>query len=385
MTNFADYEPEVPPLPGRSGGGVVDDDWAEDSPSRFLWLFCLFLRPGVFFRHFVVESPPAVTALCAWLYGMSGVIDRIETQLLTGRSLGFGESWLIYWSIVTAVGAMGGVVYFAIGGWWFRIRLQWAGAQAPDAGLARRVYLYASQVVVLPTLVTTVWETGRYSTPIAAFNAEASWWYLALLLFPFWSCWTSYVGTRTAFEVRRVGALVWFFILPSLFYVVFLGGVLVGGFAGAQARPPNLDQPRTHNSATMTFRYPGNWWIDECDEDYDPTANVFVEPMQDAWIHIMIYESDQSVEEELQATFDGYDLVSSGPAGGEPFETWGMYHGLGGTLRGTMEGVPVSFRAFVTCIGNGRYLEINECGAVGVDSDVRPGFELIRSTFRIEP
>lgn len=388
------FNPEVSGQTSRMGGSagalgagpMVADATVEGGANRrprgSLWLVYLFLRPGTFFRHFVVDSVPLLTAISAWLYGMAGVIERIETrfQWKSRPSDLTGEAWPAYWAAVAFGGLVAGVFYYAAGGWWYRVRLRWSGAENPDPNLARRVYLFASLVVALPVLLVTVVETSIYPTPRAAYASEGSWWYLVFLLTPFWSTWNSYVGVRTAFVVRRKRALTWFLLLPALFYsLAFIGVFVVLMFA-----PANVSSPAVHDSATLRFSYPGNWWIDTDDPDYDPAHNLHLEAMQEAFLHIALYESDLPLEGlRLRAT-EGYQEIMSGVRDAGPVNRWGRYRGLGRVQLGETDGEFYRFEVFISPVAPGRYLEVQEFCAESDRTKVLPGFELIRSTFLLK-
>ena len=109
-------------------------------------------------------------------------------------------AWDRYWLFCVILGAVSGLLYFAVGGWWYRVRLKWSGANQPDPGLARRVYLFASQVHAIPALIYTVWETGHYESPAAAWEGD-DWGGVALIVFLFWSVYASYRGVRTVFTI----------------------------------------------------------------------------------------------------------------------------------------------------------------------------------------
>jgi hypothetical protein len=202
-----------------------DDDVESTPPNPAFWLTYLFFKPSVFYRTFVIRRTPALTLLCAWIYGMVGAIDRMDSRALAGKALPFGESWIAYWIAVTVVGVFGGLFYFFIGGWWYRMRPGYSGVIDPDKGLARRVYLFASQILAVPVVLMTALETSNYSSPLEAAASPGSPWHSIFLIFPFWSVWSSYIGVRTAFPVKYKGpdgAKLWFLILPCVFYLFLL-------------------------------------------------------------------------------------------------------------------------------------------------------------------
>lgn len=380
------------PLDGNAG--AFSGDLTLDGPSRvpgrtarppgILWLVYLFFRPRIFFQNFVVDSIPSLTAVCAWFFGMAGVINRIDRSLIVNRSTFsvVGAGWATYWSYVAFCGVLAGLLYFGIGGWWYRVRLCWSGAKEPDRALARRVYLFAAQIYALPILVVMLAETSAYSTPLAAANAESGW-YLLLLITPFWSAWNSYVGVRTAFDVRRFASMIWFLFLPSLLYFLAIGAVLVATIVPLLGSA-DIENPNSHDSTTLHFSYPGNWRIDTDRENYDPNSNVYIEPIQDASLHIMAYESQSGPEEEMETTLVAYQEVMSKWREEATFDTWGLYSGLGRSIRAEIDGEPCQLRVFVSPVGENAVLEVRELCSMTDVENVAPGFELIRFTFRLK-
>jgi hypothetical protein len=82
--------------------------------------------------------------------------------------------------------------------------------------------------------------------------------------------------------LRRGLAIVWFLILPVVTYTTGMGVMAVGAMALLSSVPADVAHPLHLSSSTMSFDYPGNWWIADGEEDYDPETSVSVEPMQDA-------------------------------------------------------------------------------------------------------
>jgi Yip1 domain len=201
-----------------------------------LWpqhLINLFVRPRRFFSSQLAFGQTLYVVIVTWCYGVANAIDRIDQELVraeVGRPRRgweqlapmITESWLGFWAWVLAFGAIGGLLLWLIGGWWYRVRLKWSGAHEPDKRLARLVYVYSSFVQSGPVVAFTLVSTIVYADYAQAYASESSYAVL-LLLFPFWSLISSYLGVLTLFEVSRWKARIWFVILPGLLYIVALG------------------------------------------------------------------------------------------------------------------------------------------------------------------
>ena len=362
---------------------VQDPESGTVCPPGWLWLVYLYFRPRTFFTHFVIDSTPGLTVLCAWFFGMAGVIDRIHFRALSHPEIFIEMTWTVVWVLILVGGIIGGFFYFAIGGWWFRTRLRWSGSEDPDPDLARRVYVFASMIWALPILFSEVVETGQFSTPWLCYQSAGSLWDLLWLAPLFWSIWTEYVGVRTAFEVRRGLAILWFLVLPVV--VCGVGIVLVGlSFFFEASGPADVALPLTFNDGqTMKFYYPGNWWINADDSDYDPDVFISVEPMQDALVQILVYEATEAGADELDATVSSYAESLVGLTKTREFDSCGTHRGVGQVLEGRMQGDLYRLRVFVSEPIAGQVFEIQELWLSSDAAEVVPGLDLIRSTFRL--
>ena len=109
-----------------------------------------------------------------------------------------------------------------VGGWWYGVRLRWSGVASLDKRLARLAFIYSSFVFTGPAVLLALGQTVAYPHYAAAYAAE-EWFSTLLLVFPFWSIATSYMGVRTLFQVVRWKAITWFIVLPAIAYVIALG------------------------------------------------------------------------------------------------------------------------------------------------------------------
>ena len=357
-----------------------------DPPHWTLWWVYLVFRPRQFFEVFVLEASPVLTALTAWFYGVVTVMDRIEVRSLTSPDnpiLVVQRDWGLYWGFCAAMGILSGALYYGIGGWWYRVRLKWSGAASPDAGLARRVYIYAAQAFVMPSLLYTLLETVIYATPLAAAAGDDLYGMIVVVAL-FWSVYVSYRGVRTAFEVNKWPARIWFFILPGVIYGVFVVGILVVGLlAGFLLEPrPDVDRPAVLEREHYSLRYPGNWLVDTTDPDHDPDWSIGIEPaFADAVIQIWFYGETQDsrgcVDETLGGLEEAHDMGDMQSIG-----RWGRYAGAGYRGDGTIEGKAFAITIFCSSDESPPFeiMQIVETGAV---DRTEVGFDLIRESFEV--
>ncbi len=233
--SVAQPSPELPP-PITAGTSPL---WPQH-------LIDLFLRPRSFFSGQLALGSTPYVVLVTWCYGISNAIDRIDTEIVRaelGRPRPFWDqmapyivdSWQGFWLWVLGSGAFGGLLLWWIGGWWYRVRIRWSGVPDPDKRMARLLFVYSSFVIAGPAVLWTVLQTLLYPNYAVAYAAD-EWFWLALLVFAFWSIGTSYIGVRTLFPVTASRALAWFVVLPIAAYVMVFGLVAtLIGFLGQSA------------------------------------------------------------------------------------------------------------------------------------------------------
>lgn len=376
----------APATPDAFFGGPPSEAWSTScgAPDRrasiLMFVPYLLFRPRACLRHFMMTDHQAVVGLMCWTLGAAAGIDRIQMKVLTGSSVANSLSWTMYWTLVALGGLIGGLLWALIRGWWFRKRLEWSGAMNPDRPLARRIFLFSVQIVAIPTIVMAIVEFLQHPSPVAAVHQADGWWYFLFIPLPFWSVWVSYRAATAAYVVRRAASIVWFLVVPGVFYLIGLGaGFAIGLFMPAGSA--DVAHPMIHDSRTMTFSYPGNWWIGDDEPDFDPNASVSVEPVQDALIQIYLYESDRSPDDELDASYLDYGGAIANLTQYDTFDTWGRHRGSGRSYRGQIDGAGYELRLFIAEAASGNYLEVHELWLGSDEAEVVPGLELIRSTF----
>lgn len=184
-------------------------------------LINLFFRPRKFFSKQLALGKAPYVFFVTWCYGIANffiTIDRKLIQVELGKPRPFFdeffESWVMFWLIAFMMGAFSGIFLWFLGGWLYGVRLEWSGDHEPDKEKARLVYVYSSFVHSGPHLAYVLICTFVYANYSQAYLSKGLFPYL-LLVFTLWSLVTSYIGTRTLFQVKRLEALLWFVYFPS--------------------------------------------------------------------------------------------------------------------------------------------------------------------------
>ncbi len=102
--------------------------------------------------------------------------------------------------------------------------MAWSGAPSPDPRLARLLFIYSSFVYAGPAVLALLGQTAAYSNYLEAYQSETVF-SLVVLVAVFWSIATTYRGALALFPVQRSRVLLWFVVLPTLFFFVVMGGI----------------------------------------------------------------------------------------------------------------------------------------------------------------
>ena len=387
-----------PNAPG-AGGDAADRRAAPGPPAGIvpLWFAYLYLRPRRFFEHFGPRPLGVLTFCCSWLLGMAIAYDRIETRSMTSPAMAnLQTSWLLYGAGIVFGGAISGLFAYAIGGWFYRVRIRWSGAREVDSKAARRVYIYAAQVHAIPTLLFVASLPVWYATPKEAMEQTPWWVFIPNVGFIVWSYWVSFTGVRTVFDVGPVRSLIWFLVLPIVFTVSVLGAVFAVfmalgsvGAALAASVGPDVSNPSVHRASSIRFQYPGNWALDRQQEGFDPEYYMSVYPPQDAEVTLMRYPSGfdgLDLDAELGASLASYTAgtqFAARPVG--DFVRWGEFAGLGRRYALAHPDGAYTLVMFVAPVGDGSVLEFHRIHRTEDEGLLEPGFRMIRDTLELRP
>ena len=169
-----------------------------------------------------------------------------------------------------------------------------------------------------------------------------------------------------------------------------LFGVIVGcavGFERLAQAEQKADVRATKPIVRERFQleYPGNWTIDEEDEDYDPDHLFSIDSPGSCQVTVIVFGAAISAKSSVEAQVEALvPRVVKDPVQ-TPFARWGAYDGEGVTLHGKIFGVlKGSIRIFAheSAREDLTFNVVEFC----YDEDlplVRPGFELIERTFEL--
>jgi len=205
--------------PGRSAPKPADVVW-------------LFFRPRRFFADVDLDHRWWYMSALA-LGGITATSGRVDEGIIRAE-LGqsrpgweevsplFLDSWVTLWLFLFVGAAVYAPFFWYLGGWWYKVRLRWSGAEAPDPRDARLVMVSAALVAALPSVLLLIGQTLMFSNYGEAWASEELL-SVVLIVFPFWSVYASYRGVRTRFEVSKWRGRTWFLFLPALVYMFLLG------------------------------------------------------------------------------------------------------------------------------------------------------------------
>ena len=169
-------------------------------------------------------------------------------------------------------------------------------------------------------------------------------------------------------------------------------GVLVGGCAGfleglaETEQPADVRSPQRIERARFRLAYPGNWSVDEADEDYDPDHLFSIDSPGSCHVSVLLFESALGAKPSVAAQRQAFVPRLVRDPKETPFTRWGAYEGDGVALAGRILGLyPGSIRIFAheSAREDLTFTIVEFC----YDEDlpaVRPGFELIERSFELK-
>ncbi len=290
---------------------ALDNESFEDTS-----ILDLFFAPRRFFNTTLKRGNNPYLIAITIIIGISTAIDRFDQELFkveTGKTsmlVNFAETWVGFWIASILTGLVSAIFIWHLGGWWYRTRLKFSGADDPDKYTSRYIYLYASFVSSAPVVLIALIYTLSYSNYIEAYNRDV---YLSLiaLLFLFYSLYISYSGARKMFTLSKWKARFWLVILPSLFYLFILGafGFFLQKYNEDQHTSSRIipeDRIIVSTDNTCQIKLPESWSILK---NLNDEASLQVGSLENDAYGIVFVEKKEEMEEQL-TVHEYYDIIT---------------------------------------------------------------------------
>jgi hypothetical protein len=172
----------------------------------------LFTRPATFFSRNLDFEHTGSLLVAALVAGMARTLERVSND---ENGLYADATWPGFWAGLVVVGAISGGFTFFVGGWWYRVRIGFAGDDNVDADEARQIYTYITFVEALPAVAIIALVSPFYGS-FGDYVASDQYAGLVVVPFFFLSCLASYQAVTTRFRVEKGKALIWFLLLPVI-------------------------------------------------------------------------------------------------------------------------------------------------------------------------
>lgn len=154
----------------------------------------------------------------------------------------------------------------------------------------------------------------------------------------------------------------------------------------ATEKPAAIGTPKAFARAAFRFEYPGNWRVDEADEDYDPDHLFSIGSPGSCNVTFVVFDSATSAQDSVDAQVEAFVPKMIRNPAREAFAEWGRFEGVGVKLRGKVLGFQdgwVRIFAHEDEPADLTFTVVEFC----YDEDakhVQPGYDLIERTFALE-
>lgn len=187
------------------------------------WLLRLVFSPKKFFAENLPGAPDIAVNFIVMTVGVALVAQRMaettSNAVISAKMTGAvgakvpDTTWMAFWMSATIGGMFGGWLRYLIGGWWYRVRINWSGDWKANSEYARVVFIHSELVWAAPVLMGLVYETIAYATPTAAAGQSM----VGLIVIPamLYSYYCSFRGVIESFDVGEMKAAAWFLVLPA--------------------------------------------------------------------------------------------------------------------------------------------------------------------------
>ncbi|MGD1865003.1 MAG: hypothetical protein ACFB0D_10645 [Phormidesmis sp.] len=231
--------PKEKPTKDKTATELFPPEGKGISPFHPNQLLNIFGAPREFFSTETALGKPINVWLATWLMGFATAFTNINRSVVAFKRGDSSleppteilSSWSELWMGLALAGFVLGILFWLVGGWWFRVRLVLSGAPEPDGQMARLVYVYAALVRSLPTLIILITWSFLYQNLDAAYAQGGIFVSQFLgIIFLFGELITAYIGVKTLFSVDQPRAILWFIFAPTVWYIISIGQNLLSYF-----------------------------------------------------------------------------------------------------------------------------------------------------------
>jgi hypothetical protein len=147
----------------------------------------------------------------------------------------------------------------------------------------------------------------------------------------------------------------------------------------------DVAHPKTYAREGFSFKYPGNWKVDAEPPDNDPDHDVDIESPGSCMTMLFVLDTALDPAVMVQTQIDAFvsKLISSPSR--TPFTTWGKYTGQGVLLKGKLLAINPGFvRVFAHATEKRSFIAVEQCYDEDM-ANVKPGLDLVESSFTLLP
>lgn len=208
---------------------ITDEDIESEQAKPRLDLVQFFKQffgnfKGFLEAHLKAEGPPFLVMMI-WFLGMASIIDRMELRYAFSSTYQL-KNWVSTWLLIVFTGIISGCLGYWVAGTWYHLRVIICGGLR-DYRTSRYLFLYTGLplyiVSILMQLFNTVVYGNKYFTEPTAWDFDLMWGGLSCAAVVY-SIYLSYRGVRLLQETKRARSIIFFILLPSIFYALVLGG-----------------------------------------------------------------------------------------------------------------------------------------------------------------
>ncbi|OGQ24442.1 MAG: hypothetical protein A2138_14050 [Deltaproteobacteria bacterium RBG_16_71_12] len=147
-------------------------------------------------------------------------------------------------------------------------------------------------------------------------------------------------------------------------------------------QPADIEKQLRIERPGFELSYPGNWRIDDKDEDYDPDRLFSIESPGSASVTISVMPVVADLDDVMETQREVHRKLMPAPAATTTLVHWGAFDGKGMRMEGRIFGMKGTITAFAAT-SDGRTLMIVSQVFDDDRASVVPGLELIERTLKL--